>query len=246
MKGLQHFILATQFLTRIHLTNKNMPCEKEDFRGAMNFFALIGCIIGLGQYVVYSFFMYVTGEALLAAVGATFTGIFLTGGLHLDGLADIFDGFGAQTNRERTLEIMKDSRVGSFGVIGLILDILLHVACLAALDKMPLAIILVPVIGKWTVVLLCYTGKCATQGLGALWIENIKGGGVLINTLVVIGAILCILPFFKGGLVLLGAALTMWYAKHKFTQKLGGITGDCLGAMEQIGEWAVLLLLVLL
>lgn len=243
MKGLQHFILATQFLTRIHLTNKNMPCEKEDFRGAMNFFTFLGLIIGIGQYGVYSALLYFAKEPLVAAVGATFMGIFLTGGMHLDGLADIFDGFGAQTSRDRTLEIMKDSRVGSFGVIGLMLDMLLHVAAFTTLAKTPLMIILVPVLGKLTVVLLCYKGICGTKGLGALWIQNIKKGGVLINALIAVGVTLCMLPPFKA-LILLGSCfLVMSYAKHLFTQKLGGITGDCLGAMEQIGEWVVLILL---
>ena len=244
MKALGHFILAIQFLTRIHLTGKNMPCEKEDFKGAMSFFTIIGLIIGLFQYGAFCLTFYLTGEAFMSAVVTTFVGIYLTGGMHLDGLADLFDGFGAQKDREKTLEIMKDSRVGSFGVIGLLADITLHIAGIMALRSNPLWIVLVPLVGKWSVVLLCYTGTCASKGLGALWIQNISRKGVLLNTLVVIGIGSWILKPLDLGLLLLLALFYTLGFKKVVTQKLGGVTGDCLGAMQQLTEWLVLLLLL--
>jgi adenosylcobinamide-GDP ribazoletransferase len=244
MKVVAHFVLGLQFLTRINLTKKNMPCQQQDFRGAMNYFTLIGLIIGFLQYGVFSLSFALTKEIFLSATLATFAGVFVTGGMHLDGLADLFDGFGAQKDRLATLEIMKDSRVGSFGAIALLLDISLHITAIAALSSRPVWIIAAPMIGKWGVVLLCYAGKCASKGLGALWIQNIGKGGVAFNTLIVIGALFLFSPL-QLALLLASIFAFMLYFKKRVTDKLGGVTGDCLGAMQQMIEWLVLVMLVI-
>ena len=226
MKVINRFILGIQFLTRIPITSRPVPCEPEDFRGAMYFFTTIGAIVGGLQYLVFivtRYFLPGGFAALLAAIA----GIVITGGIHLDGLADIFDGFGANAERERTFEIMKDSRVGAFGALAIMLDLLMHFVAFQYVIRRPSLIILVPVFAKLGVVFLCFIGKNAKKGLGALWIENIDFKGLLCNALIAI--IIAILINGVLGACILGiwVILATYGLNKKFTNKLGGVTGDC-------------------
>lgn len=245
MRAIQNFILGLQFLTRINVTKKSMPCEKEDFKGAMNFFVIIGLIVGLLQYGTYEIFSTL-GNEIFGVFMATLAGIYFTGGIHLDGLADIFDGFGANADPERTLDIMKDSCCGTFGVVALMIDVLFHLIAFYTLKDYPLAIILVPMSGKLGICLLCKLGKNLKQGLGALWIENISSTGVAINVIVATLVSFLILGDLIMTLLLLGLiGAGIYYLNHKYTSKLGGLTGDCLGATNQLIEWLVLIYLVI-
>lgn len=245
MKVLQHFILGVQFLTRIPLTKKNVPCEPTDFKGAMSFFAIIGLIIGLIQYGVYTVATWLMNPLMGALLG-TIAGIWSTGGLHLDGLADVFDGFGANQNKEKTLEIMKDSRVGTFGVIAIVVDLSIHFIGMYSLRDLPYLYIWVPVCAKVGVCFLCYIGRNIKQGLGALWIENIDRMQVILN-----GAIGCLIGLYLGrNLMILGGivvTLLVAYQVNRYVgKKLGGINGDTLGACNQLIEWGVICYLILL
>lgn len=244
MKVVNRFILGIQFLTRIPLTSRAVPCEREDFSGAMFYFTTIGAIIGGIQYLVFWLMnQLVPGD--FAAFLAVITGVIVTGGIHLDGLSDIFDGFGANANRERTMEIMKDSRVGAFGVLAIVLDLLFHLVAFQALKEQPMNVILVPVFAKMGVVLLCFIGKNAKQGLGALWIENIGILGLLFNAVIafVLGVLIC--GILKTLVIGVAICIATYSLKNTYTKKLGGVTGDCLGATNQLLEWLILILLII-
>lgn len=246
MRVIQNFILGLQFLTRINITKKSMPCEKEDFKGAMNFFVVLGLIVGALQYLTYCIFSTV-GNELFGAFMAALAGIYFTGGIHLDGLADIFDGFGANASPERTLDIMKDSCCGTFGVVALMVDVLFHVTAFYALKDYPLVIILIPMAGKLGICLLCKLGKNLRQGLGALWIENIGPMGLIINVVVMALVTFLVLGDMVQTVLLLGViAAQIYYLNKKYTNKLGNLTGDCLGATNQFVEWMVLTYLVVI
>lgn len=246
MKALQNFILGLQFLTRINLTKKSMPCEKENFQGAMNFFVIIGLIVGIGQYIIYQIFSLVSAD-IFAVMMSVLSGIYLTGGIHLDGLSDLFDGFGANADKERTLEIMKDSRTGTFGVVALIIDTLFHMVAFYALKDYPLLYILVPMSGKLAICYLCKIGKNIKKGLGALWIENISTWGIVLNTLIGVGISSLICQSVLRGVGLIGViGGCIYLLNYKFKEKLGGITGDCLGATNQLAQWVVLIYFVIL
>ena len=182
---------------------------------------------------------------LMGALLGTLGGIWITGGLHLDGLADVFDGFGANQPPEKTLEIMKDSRVGTFGVLGLMIDFTLHLIGLYSLQEAPYLLIFIPVCGKLGICFLCYIGKNIKKGLGALWIENIKMQGILWNGLIafIIGGLL------RGPLLALGGIgftlLIVYTLNKRVHNKLGGITGDILGACQQLVEWGIICYLIL-
>ncbi|MGL4736508.1 MAG: adenosylcobinamide-GDP ribazoletransferase [Cellulosilyticaceae bacterium] len=244
MKIYYHFVLGIQFLTRIPLTQKPVPCEKEDFRGAIRFFCLIGAIVGVTQYGVYALALCGVDPAF-AAFLAAIAGLAITGGIHLDGLSDVFDGFGAQAGRERTFEIMKDSRVGAFGVMAIVMDLLFHAIGFAALSSVPTTLVLVPVFAKLSVVLLCRIGKNAKAGLGALWIENIDWKGIVLNVCIAIGLGGLIIGWFKTLILVVIVVGATYYLRKVYTDKLGGITGDCLGATNQLIEWLVILCLAI-
>ena len=242
MKKLKQFILGVQFLTRIPI-RANMPAEPSDFKGALCFFTTIGLLIGSVEWILFSLGMQI--DPLLGALLATIGGIWITGGMHLDGLADVFDGFGANRDQERTLEIMKDSRIGSFGVLGLLIDFAIHLIGFYLLRDTPLLIIWVPISAKLTVCILCHIGKNIKKGLGALWIENISkaGLGVNIGVFLLIGCLLVPWQFAAIGLgVVYSLAVLL---NKKFTNKLTGLNGDCLGAASQITEWFVILYLLI-
>lgn len=244
MKSYYHFVLGIQFLTRIPITQKPVPCEKEDFRGAIRFFCIIGMIVGLVQYLVYKLALLGL-PAHFAAFLAAMAGLAVTGGIHLDGLSDVFDGFGAQAGRERTFEIMKDSRVGAFGVMAIVMDLLFHAIGFSVLADAPARVILIPVFAKLSVALLCRIGKNAKEGLGALWIENIDKKGILLNGVgaIVIGCIF--IGWLQTVIVTLIVIGATYYLRGIYTRKLGGITGDCLGATNQLIEWLVILCLAI-
>lgn len=242
MKKLKQFILGVQFLTRIPI-RANMPAEPSDFKGALCFFTVVGLIIGTLEWLLFSLGMQI--DPLLGALLATIGGIWITGGMHLDGLADVFDGFGANRDTERTLEIMKDSRIGSFGVLALMIDFAFHMVGFYLLKDTPLLIIWVPISAKFTVCVLCDIGKNIKKGLGALWIENISKAGLFVN-LVLFLFIGCILLPWE--LAVIGLGLVYGVAvllNKKFTHKLTGLNGDCLGAASQMTEWIVMVYLLI-
>ncbi|MGL4363476.1 MAG: adenosylcobinamide-GDP ribazoletransferase [Cellulosilyticaceae bacterium] len=243
MKLIQQFILAIQFLTRIPLTKKDVPCKTQDFQGAMTFFTFIGLIIGLLQWGTYEIFNFLVSP-LIGALASTVMGIWVTGGLHLDGLSDVWDAFGANQEKEKTFEIMKDSRVGAFGVIAIVLDVFIHVIGIYSFSEYSALYILVPICAKWSVIWLCYYGTNAKNGLGALWIGNIKKQGFIINLLVLILAGIILSSFAVTISIVVISCMCAIYTKKAFDKKLGGLTGDGLGACSQMTEWALILFLL--
>ena len=178
--------------------------------------------------------------ALVLSLAAT---VLVTGALHEDALADAADGFGGGSTPERVLEVMKDSRVGSYGVVALILAILLKLASLAALSRSDVVVALIAghTLSRWSsVVLLNRYAYIGTKGASF-------GGGVtaprlIIATIVAFGV--CALALQRRALIpaLVSVVVTMTSGAY-FNRRLGGVTGDCLGAANQLVELAVYLTL---
>ncbi|MEF9960112.1 MAG: adenosylcobinamide-GDP ribazoletransferase [Niameybacter sp.] len=244
MKKLKQWILAMQFLTRIPITKESMPAEPSDFKGAMCFFTFIGLIIGIWTWLIFQLGAFV--DPLLGALLAAIAGIWITGGIHLDGLSDVFDGFGANRDAKRTLEIMKDSRVGAFGVLALLIDFAYHLIGFYLLKDHPAFIIWVPVSAKFAICVICSIGKNVSQGMGSLWIENISQAGLFVNLVLFIGVGIGVIPWTQA-LIGLGIVFgTVILLNKKFGHKLGGLNGDCLGATHQLIEWVMLTYLIII
>jgi adenosylcobinamide-GDP ribazoletransferase len=213
----------------------------------MVFFPLVGMVIGLllalGHYL-FSFFLP-RALVLWSVIGLL---AFLTRGLHLDGFADTMDGLASGGTKEKILEVMRDSRIGAFGVISLIL---LMGAKYLALDQIsipsiPYALILMAVMGRNAMVLVCYRSAYArfSEGLGKPFTENLGVREVTFSSLSAFG-IASLTMGIKGILVFLGICLFSLVYRFFFIKKLGGVTGDILGAANELTELLCLILLVI-
>ncbi len=146
MQGLRHFLLALQFFTRIPVTGRLadwVGFSPAMLRASAAHFPGVGWVVGAVAAVVYGLLCWhlppVAGITWVAAVFCSIATVLLTGSFHEDGLADLADGLGGSYQRERALEIMKDSRIGAFGAMALVLALLAKVGLLAVLGQLSLA-----------------------------------------------------------------------------------------------------------
>lgn len=202
-------------------------------------YPLVGLVIGALTWLAW------TGARLLfsplvAGVLAVVVWVMLTGGLHLDGLADCCDGLFASVGRERRLEIMKDPHIGAFGVIGLILVLLLKAAALASLVATSgFAVLLAASLARWCILLAGSFPLARPSGMGADFAAGFRRSFMIWGA--VLPLVIALLLGTRGVLSALAgaaaAALILWSAKSR----LGGVTGDVFGMIVEIVETVVLL-----
>ena len=253
---LQHewrlILVATQFLTRLPVPQFS-HYNPQWLHQSSRHFPAVGLLVGLLCASVF-WLASILFTPLVAAVISTVFGIKLTGAFHEDGLADSCDGLGGGLTRERTLEIMKDSRLGTYGVLGLVSALLLKVSLLAA---MPLSVAIVAlIIGHTASRLLCislltllpYGGeiehakaKPMAQQLTPL--QGLYSSGWLILAIIVVALIfpntMQQIGFGKWLLALVLALIATDYMRRLLRRRLQGYTGDGLGATQQLSEIAI-------
>jgi adenosylcobinamide-GDP ribazoletransferase len=232
------------FLTRLPLIHAEPESGGDIVRAAWTF-PLVGALIGGFAALIYWLCFAIGLHPLVAAtltVGAT---LVLTGALHEDGLADTADGFGGGTTKERKLEIMRDSRTGTYGASALILSILLRAGAIASLAEPSLvapALIAAHAGARAMLPLFMSLVPPARQdGLSAgAGRPSISG----VAAAVLLGLIVLILCLGLGGalLTLLLLAGAMGVMAGLAMRQIGGQTGDVLGALEQTGEILILLM----
>ncbi|HEX5657709.1 MAG TPA: adenosylcobinamide-GDP ribazoletransferase [Polyangiales bacterium] len=229
---------AILFLTRIPLPT--LKLDERDFARGAGFFAWVGVLIALPLYAA-SRLVPALG-ASLAAVITVALWVLITGGLHLDGLADSVDGLsGGRGDRARTLEIMRDSRIGSHGALALVLLIGLKWAALERAFAIAQPIwLMAPVAARFACTLLLVAFPYArTDGLGSPFVglprapALITAAGALGVAVVLLGP-LSLVPALIASLCAVGVALRM-------SSLLGGLTGDVYGAAIELAELAALL-----
>jgi adenosylcobinamide-GDP ribazoletransferase len=255
MPFVRHFLLAVQFFTRIPITGRLaawVGFSPGMLRASAAHFAGVGWLVGLVAAGVFGLLASAIASPyapLVAACVSTVATVMLTGGFHEDGLADVADGLGGSYERERALEIMKDSRVGAFGAMALVLALTTKLALLAALGdaNVLLACLLVlaahvvsracPMLLVW---LLPHVGDTATSKskpladtvtAGVLWSNFAWCFGLLPLIYLAQAAIF----FIVGSVAALAMLAWMW---RLFAKRLQGFTGDCLGATQQVCEIA--------
>ena len=231
--------IAIAFLTILPV---RLPSElpADGLKRSAGFFPLAGWLIG-GFLAGCAWICVRAGlPPMVSAVLLVILGAWLTRGLHLDGLADLLDGLGGGQTPERRLAIMKDSATGAFGVIGLVLLLVLKVACLATLvanGGQPLffALFAAPVAARWAMTTLA----CGVQYPRATGTGHAFVGKVGLRELAMGGLLLTPLIWWNwsAGLIILGAALLpAFWLRFKASKALGGVTGDVLGASCELGE----------
>ena len=240
----ENFLLMLQVLTRIPI-NKSLPCENTDFKRGANFFAIVGLVIGVIQFVVYSFLIKFFSLDI-AVIFIIIIDILITGGFHIDGLGDTCDGFFATKGKDKIIEIMKDSRIGTFACIGIIINLLIKFIGYTTVlnNTTSYIIILLPMISRVSIVLISYIGKAAKKtGSGNLFINTVTFNEVIINYLLFILIAIFVLDLKRLFMILIISIITTILFNKYCNSKINGITGDSLGANNEL---VMLILLIAL
>lgn len=233
------FLIALQFLSRIHLASQSV-WKDEDFGRSVLCFPLVGLVLGLFLYAAY-FLISFRFDGLMRAVLVVAFWFFLTGGLHADGFMDTADGLLSGRSREKMLDILKDSRVGSMGVIAFVFLVLLKIAFLSVIPEnmaFP-ALVGIPAAARFSTLISIFQFPYAReQGLGKAFVEYARPHTT------VKAFIWALVPVFICGpwyLAILGGAMlvTLW-ADVQIQKKLGGVTGDTYGAVLELTEMILL------
>jgi len=244
----RQFLAMLQFLTRIPVNERWCDgVDLKDYSRGIVCFPLVGLVMGLLTALVWWTVMPHVG-ALVAAIAVVIAHIMLTGGLHLDGLADSCDGLFSVCSRERILEIMRDSRIGTNGALALIVAVVLRTALIYQMsaDGLPVLALLIvtPVVGRGMMAVMMYRQAYAREsGMGNLFIGKISEGRFGVTLLLMAALVL-----FIGGLsslfALLVTLLFVFGFRRFVASRIGGQTGDTLGAACELSELVFLFFLL--
>jgi adenosylcobinamide-GDP ribazoletransferase len=263
MDPLRHFLLALQFFTRVPVTGRLagwVGYSPAMLRASAAHFPGVGVLVGLLAAGVAGLLLALLPPGayapLVAAVFCTIATVLFTGALHEDGLADVADGLGGAFDRQRALEIMKDSRIGAFGALALGLALLAKVSLLALLGSLDVrslcaGLVLAHVVSRaWPLLLvrwLPYVGDAAGSRAKPM-ADAISGASLAAAWLWALAAAAAI-AWLQGSAFLvaplLASALALGFMARLFARRLQGFTGDCLGATQQVCEIACYLGLAL-
>ena len=236
MRLLRRFLIAIQFLTRLPVPRRLVTTEEELGRAA-GFFPLVGVIVGGGAAIVFIVAKIVAPLSVAVVLAVAFAA-FITSGFHEDGLADTFDGLGGGWTRERTLEIMRDSRIGTYGSLALIFLILGKYTFLTALPPQQIWrwLLVAHTASRWTILPLCrWLPYARVEGQGKLVARQITLVSLITGSAIFL-LLLLLLPWRAAAIAFVVTALVVLFSGLYFKRRLGGITGDCLGAANQITE----------
>jgi adenosylcobinamide-GDP ribazoletransferase len=240
----RRFCTAAMFLTRLPLVARGALAEPAELARSSRYFPLLGALIGALIAAVYALCLQFL-PAAVATVLALTAGVVLTGAFHEDGLADTADGLGGSFERARKLEIMRDSRLGTYGTVALMLLLLAKFSALQTL-------------GAWAAVSALVAAHTLARGSSLLliaWLPYVREGSSnkpiadgVTRTEITIAMASCgiVAVMCAGGLgallICTTAAMVVLLSGWTFQRQLGGITGDCLGASNQLVEIAVLVI----
>jgi adenosylcobinamide-GDP ribazoletransferase len=235
------FLAAIQFLTIVPVGKKSL--SPQELGACQCFFPLVGLLLGMGLAGLDALGSRIWPTILVSALLTTVL-VIATGALHLEGFLDTCDGLFGGSTREQRLAIMRDKNVGAFAVAGGTCLILLKWAALAALtppERFP-TLVLFPTLSRWAMVLAMSAFPYArTEGLGTVFHQGATGARVLVAALITfIGTM--VIASLGGLILLLVTSLLTLGVGHLMSKRLGGLTGDTYGAINEVMEVLTLLL----
>lgn len=240
------FLAAIQFLTRVPVPTPSYT--PDSLARSVKFFPVVGLLVGASAALVHLLLAPHWPRVVLAFLVLTYLCL-ITGLIHEDGLADAADGFGGGWDREKILQIMRDSRIGTYGAVALILSVLGRIFLLSSLPLalVPQYLIAARVLGQWTTLPLSFYLPSARaqsddqpDGQGARIARITSRGSLIAGTLFSFAVVIALLRARAGFAI--GAAIVVTLVSSVYFQKrIGGVTGDCFGAANQIAEVAVYL-----
>jgi len=223
--------------------------DPADFPRGVWSFPLVGLVIGVFNALIFWVLSFGLEKRLVIILTLLFN-LLITGALHLDGLADTCDGVFSARTKERMLEIMKDSRIGTNGAIAVFFDLALKTVLLDQLNAPAIirAWLVVPVVARTAMIFLmstCPAARPEGKGLGNLFIGKVKPESIIIAVflcLIIVTSIIRFQVLAVAALNLLGLVGYRWL----ILGKLGGMTGDTLGAFVEVSAVVTLMTMVLL
>jgi adenosylcobinamide-GDP ribazoletransferase len=240
VRFLRELLAAVQFLTRLPVPEYRF--EPEMVMGAAKFFPLVGVLVAFGAVAIERLLHAHLSATVVAGAVLVYT-VVLTGGLHEDGLADMSDGLGAGGSRQRILEIMRDSRIGSFGTLAIVFSVLCRWALLSAMapSKFASYVLAAQVLCRWTALpLAAFLPSARKDGLGEKLAHKVPLQALAVGSALALGIVGFALRWQMLAPVAAVIAVTI-ASGLLYRAKLGGITGDCFGASNQLAEIAVYL-----
>lgn len=231
------FLGAVQFLTRIPVRIRAAP----DLTRSVPWFPVVGAVLGLVLGLVFIGLTELVPVAVAAAV-VVLLGVLVTGAFHEDGLADVADAFAGGWDREQRLRILKDPLHGSYGVAAMSGSIVLRIVCLASLPPAAglAGLVAAHSLGRGAAVAAMGALPTASErGLGADYVRALRPAAAIAGVLAAVGLTALATGWWVGPLVVAAAVAAVgmgWLA----VRKIGGVTGDVLGAIEQLAECLVL------
>jgi adenosylcobinamide-GDP ribazoletransferase len=207
----------------------------EEIGRSTPFFPLVGFFLGLILVFFNQLLEPFLASEILSVVIVTLL-ILMTRALHLDGLGDTFDGLGAKGGRENALKAMRDSHIGVFGLLAVLIVVVLKFRAIEVMEETRAqGLLLAPVFGRWAMVVLAYPAVSAREGLGRIMVEYVRGHHLFSAT-----AVTLVLVFAFSGivglLIAIGILLFTLFSRFYLYRRLGGVTGDTFGAVGELTE----------
>jgi len=228
--------IAVGFLTILKVRVEPPP-DLTEITGSAWMFPVVGAILGLVLVIGHAVAMACL-PAPVAALLVVVTWVFLTGGLHLDGWTDCWDALPSSVPRENRYEILKDSRVGTFGVVAVVALLAVKATAIATGEVSAVMLFLAPVIGRGVMLMAASSAARRDDGMGAMFLSTLNGS--VLRWIAGITVALAVLGGWKG-LAALGAAYlgSLWF-RRVAESRIGPINGDVLGGMCELSEAIVL------
>ena len=243
------FLAALQFLTSIRLPWRSEVSPEALGRSAP-YFPLVGLIIGLILASLNWLFSLVLPPSLVNAL-LIVSMVLITGALHLDGFVDTCDGIAGHKTVEDRWSVMHDSRAGAFGIVGVVLLLPVKYVSLNSIPGplMITTLLFMPVVSRWAMVYAIFAYSYAqASGLGQIFKQGTRWPGFIAATVITVVLAVVLIPLFQlTGLVLIFGVwvITVILATY-FKSKFSGLTGDTYGAINEVAEVSVLILVTLL
>ena len=236
---MRSLLLAIGFLTTVPV-RVNDAAMSEVGRAGM-WFPIIGFFMGLTLGAIHLVFLQFFAP-LLAATLTVVLWIAFTGGLHLDGLADCCDGLFVSASPERRLEIMRDPRLGSFGVIGLVLIIALKIFAIGSTDfRSLLNFVLALTISRWLILIVATQPQARANGMGAEFARGIMRRTLFIAAIVPMLLVIVGLVVWQVLAAIIAAHAVTFLVIRFAHARIGGVTGDVFGFIVELSELIILL-----
>jgi len=237
---MRRFLVALQFLTIFPVKIKS-EIEGKDFGASLLYFPIVGLIVGLLLSLIALSLFFL--PALVRAAAILTISILITGGIHLDGFADTCDGFYGNKQVEKVLEIMRESRIGAMGAIGIVSLLLLKFSVMASLQETYLwkTLIVMAVFSRWSQCFACNAARYARKaGKAKYFIEHSRKRDLFVGGIFTL-ALSLLLMRSKGFILFFLSIIPVYLFIRYIKTKVGGMTGDTIGAVNEIAEVCVLL-----